>query len=580
LSCSRVASIIVVLVVVSSAIYLPAETQRKATGRSTANPEMAKAEAAQKAGDYKSALEHFRIVAEHDPNNVVAHKYYVILSRNTLVEEKMKEWDHSHPELSSPDEKVAATLLDQRVEYEGQVRRNLDSRLFEQYQKWSRKYPRNAIFLWSLGIVSEERDPQAAEQYYQKAIEADPKLVDAYDSLSTLQEVMGELAAYRATLRKAAAALPNDPNLLFHYASAIKSVDPDEYKRLTMEIMEKFPDSQRAPQALYWLADGTPTPEEKVRILESLRAKFLAAKSMWASAGMLALFNAYDQSDRSKALALAEEMVKEDPKPEYGPDTWTQRAKYATAMIAAEKLLDEGKPKDALTTLDPVLLPRQVEGRWLVLLRSRATDAAGDTAKAYSNLLKNFAITPTDEFRQALDRYGEKLGKNYNEIETDVWSQLGANARPATPFSLFNYATRKPTSLADFQGHVVLLNFWYPHCGPCRGEFPYINAALNKYKNRGFQIVAVNVYPAEDAEVLPLLKGFGMDFIPLKTNSRWAKENYRVEGEPTNYLVGADGRIYFGPLGPIHSLDAQRTLELQVESLLQHTSKPAAGSGQ
>jgi thiol-disulfide isomerase/thioredoxin len=218
--------------------------------------------------------------------------------------------------------------------------------------------------------------------------------------------------------------------------------------------------------------------------------------------------------------------------------------------------------------LDKASLPRYMDRRRLEILHARAVNAAGGTANAYGDLIKAFTSTPTDEVRAALTDYGKKLGKDFQQVEKDIWAIRSANARAATPFSLVNYSTRKPMSLTDFRGRVFLLNFWYPQCGPCRGEFPYIQSVLDKYKSQGFEIVAVNVHPPEDDFVLPLLKGFKLGFIPLKSDDKWAAEAYKVRGYPTNFLIGADGRIFFGPINPISSPEAQRTLELQVEALL------------
>ncbi|HYL15114.1 MAG TPA: redoxin family protein [Terriglobales bacterium] len=559
------------LLLVAIGAHSSGATQKKGQSRSTPNAEMAKAVAAEKAGDFKSAMDHYRKAAESDPKNVTAHKHYVNMAKYLLVDQKMKEWDGAHPELSSSDESVLSRADEERAAHEIQVRREVNSSLFDQYQQWSKKYPNNAIFLWALAKTKEESDPRAAEQYYLKAIEIDPKFADAYTFLSLLQDALGDQTSYRETLRKAVAAFPNDPDFLFYYCSAMEDVDREEFKRLSMEIVEKYPESQRAPQALYWLANSAPTPEEEVRLLELLRKKFPPAKYQWSSNGMNMLFDIYNQIDRSKALALAEDMVKEDPKPQLGPDTWMRRAKYARAMVQTEKLLDDGKPKSALETINTIVAPRNVNGQCLELLRARAVDATGDTGKAYSDLLKNYSMTPTDNVERTLNEYGEKLGKDHSDVESDIWSLLRATAGPATPFSLFNYVTRKSSSLSEFRGQVVLLNFWYPRCGPCRGEFRYIKAVLEKYKSQGFQIIAVNVYPQQDEEVLPLLKGFGLDFIPLKGSYKWAQDVYKIQGEPTNFLIGGDGLIYFGPLGSIHNAETQRTLELQVEALLQHT---------
>jgi tetratricopeptide (TPR) repeat protein len=566
----RVTSILSLLLV-SLGAHPSGAIHKNGQSRSTPNSEMAKAEAAGKAGDFKSALDHYRKAAENDLNNAAAHEHYVNMAKYLLVDQKMKEWDGAHPELSSSDQSVLSRADEERAAHEVQVRQDVNSSLFDQYQQWSKKYPHNAIFLWALGKTTEERDPRAAEQYYLKAIEIDPKFADAYTFLSLLQDAMGDQPAYRETLRKAVSAFPDDPNFLFEYCSSMENFDREEFRRLSMEIVEKYPKSPRAPQALYWLANSATTPEEKARLLELLRQKFPPAKYQWSSSGMNMLFDLYNQIDRLKALALAEDMVKEDSKPQLGPDAWVQRAKYTRAMVQTEKLLNEGKPKSALETINTIVAPRNVDAQWLELLRARAVDATGNTGKAYSDLLKVYSLAPTDQIKRTLDAYGEKLGKDHAGVEGDIWSLLRAAARPAPPFSLLNYVARKSSSLSEFRGEVVLLNFWYPRCGPCRGEFPYIKAVLEKYKSRGFQIIAVNVYPQQDQEVLPLLKGSGLDFIPLKGSYKWAQDVYKVKGEPTNFLIGGDGLIYFGPLGSIHSAETQRTLELQVEALLQHT---------
>jgi hypothetical protein len=80
--------------------------------------------------------------------------------------------------------------------------------------------------------------------------------------------------------------------------------------------------------------------------------------------------------------------------------------------------------------------------------------------------------------------------------------------------------------------------------------------------------MAANVVPEEDDFVLSVMKGFKLGFIPLKGGDPITSA-YQVRGEPTNFLIGPDGRLYYGQLNPISSPEAQRTLELQVASLLQ-----------
>lgn len=135
-----------------------------------------------------------------------------------------------------------------------------------------------------------------------------------------------------------------------------------------------------------------------------------------------------------------------------------------------------------------------------------------------------------------------------------------------------DYPDGKTVSLADYRGKVVLVNFWYPSCGPCRGEFPTLQRVLDKYKGQGFVILALNVLPEEDAFVMPYMRNNHFTFRPLKTTTDWAEKTYNARGFPTNALIDAQGRIVFKP-GVVRGAEEERTFELQVQALLRQARK-------
>lgn len=48
-------------------------------------------------------------------------------------------------------------------------------------------------------------------------------------------------------------------------------------------------------------------------------------------------------------------------------------------------------------------------------------------------------------------------------------------------------------SSADLAGKLVLVNFWYAGCGPCRTEADDLNSLYDEYSSKGVEFVGVNI---------------------------------------------------------------------------------------
>ena len=96
--------------------------------------------------------------------------------------------------------------------------------------------------------------------------------------------------------------------------------------------------------------------------------------------------------------------------------------------------------------------------------------------------------------------------------------------------------------LAEYEGNVVILDFWASWCEPCRDSFPWLNAMHDKYADQGLVIVGVNL----DAD-LEAAAGFLTEFPPrftiyYDTRKRLARE-FDVVSLPSSYVIGRDGRV-------------------------------------
>lgn len=98
-------------------------------------------------------------------------------------------------------------------------------------------------------------------------------------------------------------------------------------------------------------------------------------------------------------------------------------------------------------------------------------------------------------------------------------------------------------ALTKLRGKMVLLEFWSTSCGPCRSDAPK-NVAFYRSLPRE-KVEFLGVSSDESAAVLAgFEKEFGMSWPQLREPFEGPiHRQYRVDGEPTYFLIGPDGNI-------------------------------------
>lgn len=104
-------------------------------------------------------------------------------------------------------------------------------------------------------------------------------------------------------------------------------------------------------------------------------------------------------------------------------------------------------------------------------------------------------------------------------------------------------------ALTSLSGKVVVLNFWYVACEPCRFEMPLFERVYHAEQGRGLAIVGVNI--ADDAQSISTFASqLGIDYPILRDQGHRAVLEYQVTATPMTFIIDRHGVIRARQVGP------------------------------
>ena len=115
------------------------------------------------------------------------------------------------------------------------------------------------------------------------------------------------------------------------------------------------------------------------------------------------------------------------------------------------------------------------------------------------------------------------------------------------------------SSLADYKGKVVVLNFWASWCKPCTEELPLLEKTQQSLAGKGATVLGAN-YQDLTGSALKFVRRFRLTYPSLRDRDGQFADRYGSRAFPETFVIDRRGRIAAQRRGPVDQAWLDRTL--------------------
>ena len=130
----------------------------------------------------------------------------------------------------------------------------------------------------------------------------------------------------------------------------------------------------------------------------------------------------------------------------------------------------------------------------------------------------------------------------------DLVVPIGNRAGERAPAFALPNQNDEIVQLADFLGHVVLVEFWSSSCSACQASLPHLEALRAEFADRGLIVVTITINRNVEGEWQYLNQNGFTQFIALRESDpigRPTKEEYGISFIPHAFLIDQRGVIFY-----------------------------------
>ena len=110
----------------------------------------------------------------------------------------------------------------------------------------------------------------------------------------------------------------------------------------------------------------------------------------------------------------------------------------------------------------------------------------------------------------------------------------------------------KKINIKEFNGNLLLLNFWATWCGPCKEEMPSLDRLQVNQNLNNLKIFAINISQESKKKVDSFFEDFNIkNFDPYFDAPTTLAKTFTLRGVPTSILIDKNGKEFARIMGSI-----------------------------
>jgi thiol-disulfide isomerase/thioredoxin len=159
----------------------------------------------------------------------------------------------------------------------------------------------------------------------------------------------------------------------------------------------------------------------------------------------------------------------------------------------------------------------------------------------------------------AMQRYLAKEKINQTSIANIKTANLG---QPRPEFAMKDL-DGELRNIKEWDGKVVLVNFWATWCPPCLKEMPYFVELQKEYGEKGFQIIGIAIDDENDARTFANDMGINYPIMAGEIETIELSQRYgnHIGGLPYTVVINRKGEITDTIMGELDKIRAEKILK-------------------